>query len=252
VSDLDPLQEFLFVRRAGNCEYFAASMAVMLRTLGIPSRVVNGFQRGEWNPYGGYFMIRLRDAHSWVEVFVDGAGWVSLDPSPRGAAEPTAVAARATLWLDALRLSWYRYVVSWSLHDQLTAAESLRRATWTWSAATLRAPDWRSLPRLALAALGVAAAILVLARRRRHAATAVAPMPRFYARALRVLARRGLTPAPGETAREFAGRAAAEPFVRLTAVYERVRFGGTALTPEEGEAVERGLAELQGAKGDTR
>src|SRR5262249_10473505 len=58
VSQLDPLQEFLFVRRAGNCEYFAAAMAVMLRTLGVPSRVVNGFQRGEWNPYGQYYIVR--------------------------------------------------------------------------------------------------------------------------------------------------------------------------------------------------
>ncbi|HYE93680.1 MAG TPA: DUF3488 and transglutaminase-like domain-containing protein, partial [Terriglobales bacterium] len=65
-TTLEPLDEFLFVKRAGNCEYFASALAVMLRTLGVPTRVVNGFQRGEWNPYGSYWVVRMRDAHSWV------------------------------------------------------------------------------------------------------------------------------------------------------------------------------------------
>ena len=150
VTTLDPLEEFLFVRRSGNCEYFAAALAVMLRSLDIPARVVNGFQRGEWNPYGEYFIVRLRDAHSWVEVFVEGAGWVTLDPSPRGAVETPGGGIAAASWLDALRLSWYRYVINWSLTDQLAAAEAVRRTTWSWSAAALSLPDtgrlrgWRS------------------------------------------------------------------------------------------------------------
>ena len=60
-------------------------------------------------------IVRLRDAHSWVEAYVTGAGWISLDPSPRGAAEVATPATPTTLWLDALRLSWYRYVVSWNV-----------------------------------------------------------------------------------------------------------------------------------------
>ena len=247
MTDLPPVEEFLFVQRAGNCEYFAAALAVMLRSLGIPARVVNGFQRGEWNPYGNYFIVRLRDAHSWVEAYVTGAGWISLDPSPRGAAEVAAPATPTTLWLDALRLSWYRYVVSWSLHDQLAAAEGVRRATSSWSAMALRAPDWRSVPRLALAALALAIALLVLARRRRSTGTAARhAVPRFYARALRALARRGLTPAAGETAREFARRAdSGAPLLRLTGAYERVRFGGAALTADEAAELETCVATLE-------
>jgi len=88
-TTLDPLEEFLFVRRSGNCEYFAAAMAVMLRSVGIPARVVGGFQRGDWNPYGAYFMVRMKDAHSWVEAFLDGPGWITFDPSPRAASEET-------------------------------------------------------------------------------------------------------------------------------------------------------------------
>jgi protein-glutamine gamma-glutamyltransferase len=251
----DPLEDFLFVRRSGNCEYFAAALAVMARSLGIPARVVNGFQRGEWNPYGHYFMVRLRDAHSWVEVFVDGAGWVTLDPSPRGAVEPAPIATPATLWFDALRMSWYRYVVTYSVHDQLAAVEMVRRTTWRWSAAALRPSEWGEVPLLRAAAAGavlVAAAFVVAAgwRRRRTVPAGVA-VPGFYARALRVLARRGLTPGVGETAREFAGRARATawaaPLTRLTGVYERVRFGGAVLTPAETAAVDAALAELTAA-----
>ena len=95
-TNRNPLQEFLFHRKSGNCEYFSAALAVMLRSLGIPARVVGGFQRGEWNPYGRYFMVRLSDAHAWVEAYFDGLGWVTFDPSPRMQAEPRhrAVGAR--------------------------------------------------------------------------------------------------------------------------------------------------------------
>jgi transglutaminase-like putative cysteine protease len=249
----DPVDEFVFVHRRGNCEYFAAALAVMARALGIPARVVNGFQRGEWNPYGQYYMVRLSDAHSWVEVFVNGAGWVTLDPSPRDAGGTPVAAAPATLWLDALRMSWYRYVVSFSLHDQLAAADTVRRATWSWGAALIRPGDWRELLRLLPWALGVAAVVAaaLVARRwqRRRAGGPAGPgMPAFYARALRLVARHGLRPAAGETVREFAQRAAASaagaPLSRLTGPYERVRFGGAALTTAEAAEVESALAAL--------
>jgi transglutaminase-like putative cysteine protease len=252
-TDLPPVEEFLFVQRAGNCEYFAAALAVMARALGIPARVVNGFQRGEWNPYGDYFMVRLRDAHSWVEVFVRGAGWITLDPSPRVGVERPLAAARTALWLDSLRLSWYRYVVSWSLHDQLAAAESTRRATLAWSALALRPRDLAALPRVALGLLvatALAATLLLVRRRSVAAERRGAAVPRFYARALRVLARRGLTPGAGETAREFARRAgsvAAAPLLGLTGAYERVRFGGAALTAAEAAEVEAWVAALEKA-----
>jgi len=245
----DPLEDFLFVRRAGNCEYFAAALAVMLRSLQVPARVVNGFQRGEWNPYGDYFMVRLRDAHSWVEVFVDGAGWITFDPSPRGPAEVETPAAAASLWLDSMRTTWQRYVVSFSLYDQLTVVESLRRATWAWSAVALRPAQWPPRARAATAGAGLLAvgAVALLWRRRRRAAP-VSVVPVFYLQALRLLARRGLTPERGETAREFARRAAgaawAAPLASLTGAYERVRFGGAALTGAELAVVHADLAAL--------
>jgi protein-glutamine gamma-glutamyltransferase len=203
-TTLEPLEEFLFVRRAGNCEYFAAALAVMLRTLDVPARVVNGFQRGEWNPYGEYWVVRMRDAHSWVEANLDGA-WTTLDPSPRGAAPPAPISA-LTLYIDGLRMRWYRYVVGWSRQDQLYAASAVRRLAWSWPMSPrLSGPD---APRgtLVTTLLGVVAVGMVVwgvqhARRGRRARTAA--MPDFYVKALARLARRGLRPAPSETAREF-------------------------------------------------
>jgi hypothetical protein len=232
----------------------------MLRSLDIPARVVNGFQRGEWNPYGEYFIVRLRDAHSWVEVFVEGAGWVTLDPSPRGAVEAPGAGVAAALWLDALRLSWYRYVINWSLHDQLAAADAVRRATWSWSATALSLPRVGRLPHLVIAVLVVAVAMVAALGWRRRATAGVprATVPRFYARFLRALARRGLTPAPGETAREFAGRAhehlpaSGSAVGCVTAAYERVRFGAVALTRAETEMVESAVVTLEGGDMTTR
>jgi len=250
-TTLDPVEEFLFERRAGNCEYFAASLAVMLRTLDIPARVVNGFMRGEWNPYGSYFMVRMRDAHSWVEAYFTGVGWVTFDPSPRGDVEAPAAPGTVSLYLDALRLRWYRYVINWSLRDQVAAATQFHRAAGAWRTGSL--PDWRAVPRRTLLLTGGLFAIvagLALVRRRR-APSAVRTIPAFYRRSLAVLARRGLAPAHGETAREFCARAcsalpaAAVPFGGLTAVYERARFGAITTSADETEAVAEWLRALR-------
>ena len=80
----DPIANFLFERKQGHCEYFASSMAVMLRTLGIPSRVVNGFRSDEFNDITGNYVVRAKDAHSWVEAYFPGYGWQTFDPTPAG------------------------------------------------------------------------------------------------------------------------------------------------------------------------
>jgi len=256
-TQLDPLEEFLFIRRSGNCEYFAASLAVMLRSVGIPARVVAGFQRGEWNPYGRYFMVRMKDAHSWVEAFFDGAGWVTLDPSPRAAVEEAAGGPSTwSLYVDAVRMRWYRYVVNWSLRDQVNVAASMHRGAAEWRTSLSGWRDWaRSLPPAAVAAAAGAIVLLAWVLQRYAPQTArragPAAVPRFYLRALRLLARRGLRRAPAETAREFAQRVEAQApgtataLASLTAVYERCRFGAVALSPEETAAVEASLAALR-------
>jgi hypothetical protein len=76
-----PLSEFLFERKRGHCEFFASALAVMLRTQHIPARLVTGFSATNRNPLTGYFDIYALDGHAWVEAYVDGQGWVILEPT---------------------------------------------------------------------------------------------------------------------------------------------------------------------------
>ena len=256
VSQLDPLQEFLFVRRAGHCEYFAAAMAVMLRSLGVPSRVVNGFQRGEWNPYGQYYIVRYYDAHSWVEAFMPGIGWVTFDPTPRATVDPRSNQRPTLLYLDSLRLQWHRYVVNWTLRDQIRAVQSVqfRLAGFrNWSAgldAQTRAQLGRTGSLALVVVIGAVGAWAVWQHRRGGFGNPRSRTPAFYRRALRAAACRGLRPATGETAREFSGRvadlgpAAGSAFTRVTALYERARFGGAPPAPAEIEEAEASLVAL--------
>jgi transglutaminase-like putative cysteine protease len=253
-TTLAPLEEFLFVRRSGNCEYFAAAMAVMLRSIGVPARVVAGFQQGEWNPYGRYFMVRLSDAHAWVEVHLDGRGWVAFDPSPRAEATADEMPGRVSLYLDAARMRWYRYVVNWSLRDQVQLAASVHRQAADARVALAWPSDWRVSPGvLTSAGLAVMVALLWGLRRYGHLVPRGGPaarVPAFYERALRLLARRGLTPGAAETARQFAARVEehapdrAAAFGRLTGYYERARFGDAPLSEAERQDVTRALAAL--------
>jgi transglutaminase-like putative cysteine protease len=250
-----PLEEFLFVRRSGNCEYFAAAMAVMLRSEGIPSRVVAGFQQGEWNPYGRYFMVRLSDAHSWVEAYIDGQGWVTFDPSPRGETTAETLPGSVSLYFDAARMRWYRYVVNWSLRDQVQIAQAVHRQAIDFRLGFSLPRDWWSRSTLlgagAVAGLGLVAWLVRRSGPARSRGRGEARVPAFYERALRLLARRGLFPGPSETARQFASRVEAaaperaEAFARITGHYERTRFGRVTLTERDRQDVTRALATLR-------
>jgi hypothetical protein len=77
----NPVDEFLFHRRQGYCEHFSTAMIMLLRAVGIPSRFAVGFDSGARNPFTGYFEVRESDAHSWVEVFYPGIGWIEYDPT---------------------------------------------------------------------------------------------------------------------------------------------------------------------------
>ncbi len=184
----------------------------------------------------------MRDAHSWVEANIDGA-WSTFDPSPRGAAPPAPISA-LTLYIDGLRMRWYRYVVGWSQQDQLQAAGAVRRLAWSWPMAPRMSGADAPRQTLAVALLGavVVGAIVWGVRYARGGRRArAAAMPDFYAKALARLARRGLRPAPSETAREFCARVGADapplvgPFSRLTTAYESARFGRQSCTPAEAQ-----------------
>lgn len=119
----DPLADFLFERKQGHCEYFASAMAVMLRTLDIPSRVVNGFRTSEFNDLTGNYVVRASSAHSWVEAYFAGAGWVAFDPTPAAAAPEHTPWNRMILYLDAAGSFWREWVVNYDSTHQRTLGE---------------------------------------------------------------------------------------------------------------------------------
>jgi transglutaminase-like putative cysteine protease len=96
---VDPVVAFLD-RRSGHCEYFATTLALLARTVGIPTRVVAGFRVVELNPIGGHHVVRERDAHAWVEAHVPGRGWVTLDATP--ASGPADRSEARTPWASAI------------------------------------------------------------------------------------------------------------------------------------------------------
>lgn len=114
----DPLANFLFERKRGHCEYFASAMAVMLRSVGIPSRIVTGFRGGEFNDLTGQYVVRASDAHSWVETYFPGSGWVSFDPTPAGLPSARTGWSRMQLYLDAAASFWREWIINYDVTHQ--------------------------------------------------------------------------------------------------------------------------------------
>jgi transglutaminase-like putative cysteine protease len=258
----DPVAYFLFERKAGHCEYFASSMALMLRALGIPARVVNGFRSGDFNSVTGSYIVRARDAHSWVEAYFPRYGWITFDPTPAGAAAAPGTWNRAGLYLDALREFWREWVINYDFahqvslsNDVVTRSRSWLDVTRLWAhrryAGLLQQAQHvearletrpRRFAGIALGVIALLALLLNLGRLRRmvwvrrlvrHPASAPqAAASIWYTRLLRSLGRRGWRKLPEQTPKEFV-RTIADPTLRgsvaaFTDHYERARFGNSA------------------------
>jgi transglutaminase-like putative cysteine protease len=121
-----PISTFLFDAKTGHCEYFASSMAILLRSVGIPTRLVNGFLMGEYNPVGGDYIIRQSDAHSWVEVYIPERGWLEFDPTPP---DPNYrelnLAMQVSQYIDAMQLYWNSYIL---IYDSGAQVQLFRNA----------------------------------------------------------------------------------------------------------------------------
>lgn len=130
----DPLANFLFERKQGHCEYFASSMAVMLRTLGIPSRVVNGFRTGEFNDLTSQYVVRASNAHSWVEAYFPGHGWVDFDPTPGASIAMNTGWSRISMYADAMASFWREWIVNYDVvHQQALAVSAGSRSRYWFS-----------------------------------------------------------------------------------------------------------------------
>ena len=245
-----PVERFVLEHTEGHCEYFASAMVMLLRSQAIPARLVNGFAGGRSNELGGFVEVSRADAHAWVEVSFEHAGWVRFDPTPPDLRLRASQVGMLVQLLDVAGAAehwWYRHVVEFDRSDQLRALRSGWLAWQRWrdeqathTATAPRAPrtGWRDLPwlqwaRPAVATLLCAMLVAGLVRwRRRHARRG--PLPVAYGEALRLLKdERGLVRDAAMPARDFARQAArampaaaAAAFWTLTEDYLRERFGG--------------------------
>ena len=143
----DTADEFWFDRKEGFCEHIASAFVVLMRNLGIPSRIVTGYQGGELNSIDNYWIIRQRDAHAWAEVWQEGAGWVRVDPTASvapgrigqlqrlvpqpglfagavSAMSPTLVQNLRAAW-EAVNNGWNQWVLSYTQSRQLNLLKNL-------------------------------------------------------------------------------------------------------------------------------
>ena len=129
----EPLSDFLFNVKEGHCEYFATAMAMMLRTQRIATRVVNGFQLGEYNDAANVWIVRQRDAHSWVEVyFPKERVWVPFDPTPfagqTSGSSAAGIFGSVNKYLEALETYWIQYFVAFDTQEQQSLVRSAQRS----------------------------------------------------------------------------------------------------------------------------
>jgi transglutaminase-like putative cysteine protease len=246
-GEQEPIDFFLFSRKQGHCEYFASAMTIMLRTVGVPARNVNGFLGGEWNEYDEYIAVRARDAHSWVEVYFDGIGWVTFDPTPSSSGssegEVDGVTGRLRRFLDTLRFQWFQWVIEYDLHRQMSLfrgmGDSVKGGGVSVKEVFAKVRAWLGQHRYLIGGLVLGGAVLmtILTRWRRRTGRSTSrkvrdPMSVIYEQAVLGLARRGYgrDPAatPREHARDLATRAVpgAAALVALTDIYYARVYGG--------------------------
>ena len=160
----DPLDEFLFATKRGNCEFFASSYATLLRLAGVPARLVGGYRGGTYNEMGGYYLVTEDMAHVWVEAYVDGRGWVSIDPSAwsLGFTRNDGAGRQLRMYVDALGFYWNKGVVTYDLEKQIALVKSAGGKA---SGFRLPAGLWKPLIALTLALLPLAALLALYLRR---------------------------------------------------------------------------------------
>jgi len=264
IEPSDPIGSFLFVSKEGYCEYFASAMAIMMRTIGVPARLVNGFQTGSYNRLGKDFVVRARDAHSWVEVYFPRYGWIQFDPTP---ADPhPVIASQWDDYLDALDLFWSEWVINYDFSHQIQLVQraeldsrrfqrgfhdhvrDLRRRLVV--AASQIAGLLAANKFIILLAISVVLIGLLLMGKGwdptslkfrwawglQRAGRLVSPQEAImtYHRFLNILARRGYRKRASETPQEFArkllGSPVGERSMEFTRLYYAVRFGREPLS----------------------
>ncbi|HZW24071.1 MAG TPA: DUF3488 and transglutaminase-like domain-containing protein [Gallionella sp.] len=244
LTGMNNIDEFLFETRQGFCEHYAGSFVFLMRAAHIPARVVTGYQGGEYNDVGGYYIVRQSDAHAWAEVWLSGQGWVRIDPTaaiaptriernlaaavPDSAALPF-MARNPPQWLRDLRLNWdalsnrwNQWVLGYNSELQFAFLTRLGMEDITWQKLALNMTF----------ALGLVIAAFALFMLRHLFAQRPDEVQAAWLKVCRKLAKTGLPRPPHEGAQDYAERvAAARPDLAaairdLAARYGALRYGG--------------------------
>jgi protein-glutamine gamma-glutamyltransferase len=239
----DSVDDFLFGTRQGFCGHFASAFTTMMRAAGIPARVVSGYQGGDWNPLGGYLIVRQSHAHAWSEVWLPGSGWIRVDPTAAVAPERVERGIEAAfagsellpgalmrdsellwqagmLW-DRANAAWNDWVVNFDLATQESMLTDLG----------FEDPDWRAFATALVVGLAAGFAVLAAWLALEWRPRAADPAAAVYGRFLKRLARRGIEPPVGEAPRDFAQRVRRHrpdlsvPVLAITECYLRLRYG---------------------------
>jgi hypothetical protein len=253
LSRLSPVDDFVFRRRSGHCERFAAALALMLRMEGIPSRIAIGYVATSRNLFNGRAQVRFSDAHSWTEGYIDGAGWVTFDATP-GPASDSHGSDFSDL-LDALDFAWYSHVVNFNgfaQHDLINTSRQLL--------ARIPTPIWNTTASLFLLLIIILCAarfgLMPAIRLRNPSGPRAEPSARAaaqnrYERMLQALEDRGYKRSPEQTPHEFqrllrdqAATSEAEAG-KITASFCSTFYGERPLSAREENELDTALEELE-------
>ncbi|GKT06940.1 DUF3488 and DUF4129 domain-containing transglutaminase family protein [Desulforhabdus sp. TSK] len=232
----NPLEDFLFVQKRGNCEYFASALAAMLRAGGIPSRVVGGYKGGFYNRAGGYYLVLQSNAHVWVEAYLKD-GWLRLDPTPplheglpAGGARDSSMQLK--LAMDTVNYYWNRLVITYDLSRQMALLEWLRSSlekpaitSWKPTLNKRSLLHYAGFPLLCL--LACFCLYRFLTERKK-------PLDRIAARFTRKMAAHGYQKGKAEGLEEFVARIEEEPLrekaQRFVEDFEAIYYGDREAT----------------------
>ena len=224
LPERDAMDAFLFDTRRGFCEHYASSFVIMMRAAGIPARVVAGYQGGEVNPVNRTVIVHQFDAHAWAEVWLEGEGWVRVDPTAAVAPErielglEEAMAEEGSfladsplsplryrnidiinslrLRYDALTYRWQAWVVGFDQDKQFSLLQNFFGEFTARKFAAVLLGSWA----LVLVPVGLG----LLLRRKTHA---VSKLDKYYLAFCEKLGKMGVERESGETPQEFANRA---------------------------------------------
>ena len=250
------IDDFLFNTREGFCEHYASSFAYLMRAVGIPSRVVVGYQGAEYNPYEDYMMVYQYNAHAWNEVWLEGEGWVRFDPTSAVSPERIELGVEAALaddpafmedglfsavrrgnidWINAMRLrldaieyEWNRRVVNYNEDVQFEVFEQI-----------LGEVTEEKILMLLIGLASVALAVVGFTVIRFDPPSPQTPVNKFYKQVLcKELRKIGLERAPGEGPQAFCARVSRErpelagPMAEITKLYIQLKYGEKTVEQE--------------------